>query len=274
MFAYLEILRINVCILAVLGLLVGSIISGALYFPTLVLYAVIATFFICGSGDVINDYFDYKIDKINKPYRPLPSGRISRKNALIYFILLVLVGLTFALMVSIPFLIIATFNLLVVVAYPWRLKKIPLVGNMAVSYLAISTYLAAGLIVGSFSSLFASPLLILVLICFFGVLSREIFKSIEDTEGDKKLKLKTLPIVIGKGKSTLLARIFLFIGIVLLILPYYYKIFSDWYLIAVLPSIFICIYVLLRSEARKAQKTLKVVMYLVILAFLVGVLTK
>lgn len=32
-------------------------------------------------GNVINDYFDYKIDLINKPQRPIPSGRISLNNA-------------------------------------------------------------------------------------------------------------------------------------------------------------------------------------------------
>lgn len=275
MSVYLEILRLNACFLAVLGLLIGCIISGAIYFPILVSYAVIATFLISGGGNVINDYFDYKIDKINKPYRPIPSGRISRKNALIYSILLFLIGVVFASIVSLPFLIIAIFNIFVAVAYPYKLKKVPLVGNMAISYLAISTYLAAGLIIGSFSSLLASPLLILALICFFGVLSREIFKSIEDMKGDKKLKLKTLPIVIGEKNSTLLARIFLLVGILLLIIvPYYYGIFSDWYWVAILPPIFVCIYALLEAEAKKAQKTLKVAMYLIILAFLVGMLTK
>lgn len=33
------------------------------------------------AGNVINDYFDYKIDLINKPQRPIPSGRISLDNA-------------------------------------------------------------------------------------------------------------------------------------------------------------------------------------------------
>ena len=78
---YLEITRPTVCILSVLGLIIGALVAGTLaVFPVLIL-AIIAAFLICASGDVINDYVDYEIDKINAPGRPLPSGRMSKRAA-------------------------------------------------------------------------------------------------------------------------------------------------------------------------------------------------
>ena len=73
--AYLEIIRPGNAIMAVIAVLLVAIISGI--FTLNVLLACTVVFIITGAGNSINDYFDHKIDAINKPYRPIPSGRIS-----------------------------------------------------------------------------------------------------------------------------------------------------------------------------------------------------
>ena len=37
----------------------------------------LVVFFITGAGNAINDYFDLEIDRVNRPRRPIPSGRMS-----------------------------------------------------------------------------------------------------------------------------------------------------------------------------------------------------
>src|SRR3989338_7978808 len=78
---YLELLRPSVCMMTVLALLAGGIVAGT-FSPTLTFaFAIIAGFLICGSGNAINDYIDYKIDKISMPHSPIQSGRGTREGA-------------------------------------------------------------------------------------------------------------------------------------------------------------------------------------------------
>jgi len=265
---YIQIIRPNVCLLSVFGLIVGSVVCGAVWLvkPIMMLYAAITSFLICSSGNVINDYFDFEIDKINKPNRPIPSGRISRKNVVFYFIILGLSGLGFAYFVSFPFFIIALFNFFVLTAYASNLKRTLLVGNFTVSYLAVSSVFASGFIVNSFQ--FSMPLLLLIIISFFGTMSREIFKDIEDVKGDKTVGAKTLPIVIGAPKSKLIAILFLAIACLLLTIPLYQKILS-YYLIGVIPAILFSIFAIIQAKPSKSQKLIKIAMISVLLAFLI-----
>ena len=84
--AYLEIIRPGNAIMAVIAVLLIAIISGI--FTIKILLACIVVFIITGAGNSINDYFDYKIDAINKPERPIPSGRISLNKAGFYSLVL------------------------------------------------------------------------------------------------------------------------------------------------------------------------------------------
>ncbi|MDJ0505864.1 MAG: UbiA family prenyltransferase, partial [Nostocales cyanobacterium LE14-WE12] len=47
---------------------------------------------LAGYTQTINDYYDREIDAINEPYRPIPSGRISEKQVISQFVLLLLLG--------------------------------------------------------------------------------------------------------------------------------------------------------------------------------------
>lgn len=266
MYPYISLLRINVCLLSVLALLISSILAHAFVFE--LFYAFVAVFLICGAGNVINDYFDIYIDKINKPHRPIASGNVSKKNALNYFIFLCISGLIFAYLVSPDLFILALINVIILFFYSWKFKSIALLGNIIVSYLASSSFLAGGLILGTFYSI-NHIILILFTVSFFGTLSREVLKDIEDEKGDKKLKLKTLPILIGSKKSKLFAYTILLFACILLLLPVF--VLSILYLIGMLPGIGICLYAIYsHKNVTKSQKLIKLAMFIIILGFLLG----
>jgi geranylgeranylglycerol-phosphate geranylgeranyltransferase len=255
--------------MSLLGILVGSIVSGAITSPILVIFAIIAAWFITGAGNTVNDYFDHETDAVNSPHRPIPSGKISRSDALIFSIIINLVGLAFAVLISTDFLIIALINTIVLAVYAWKLKKTPFLGNVSVSYLGASAFIAAGLITGTFSQLLGSAVLLLALISFLGTLSREILKDIRDIEGDKKIKAKTLPIVWGARPSRYLALSILYVGCILLIAPLYLGMFGLLYLVGALPAILICLYAS-SAKVKKAEKLIKVAIYFVFLGFILG----
>jgi len=67
--AYLELLRLNNGILAILGIIIGAIVADA-FLPSMslqIVIAIIAAFLINGAGNVINDYFDHKIVSLQTP---------------------------------------------------------------------------------------------------------------------------------------------------------------------------------------------------------------
>ncbi len=267
---YIKLLRPNVCLLAVFALIVGSVVAHALVFN--LLYAIIAVFLISGAGNVINDYFDVETDKINKPHRPIASGEISRRNALLYFFILCIFGLIFASLVSFDFFILALINEAVLFLYSWKLKPVALLGNLAVAYLASSSFLAGGLILGSFSELLGSAVLVLFLVSFLGTTSREILKDIEDVEGDKKLGMKTLPILMGEKKSKIVAYAILLLACVSLILPI--SLLNIFYIPLAIIGVIICLYAIAsHNNITRAQKLVKIAMFVIMFGFLVGAAT-
>lgn len=254
------------CALTVLGIIIGALVVGILGFYAELVYAVFAGLLLCAGGNVINDFFDAEIDRVNRPERPIPSGHITPNSALYYYLVLSVIGLALALLVSLPFFALALFNFAVFTFYPWFLKRIPFVKNLAVAWLGAVSFLAAGFIVNVSIN---TALQVLVATSFVVVVAREILKDIEDVKGDTLVGLKTLPAVVGKERAHILAFVFLYIGCAMLAIPLYYGVFGLAYIIGAVPAVLLCIYAA-KLQSGKAQRVIKVAMYLVFLGFILG----
>jgi len=73
--------------------------TGANLLPSL-MWLLLSTAGLYGGGVVLNDYFDAALDATERPERPIPSGRVSRRNAGILGAILLLIGIAAAAMVS------------------------------------------------------------------------------------------------------------------------------------------------------------------------------
>ncbi|MCK4730137.1 MAG: geranylgeranylglycerol-phosphate geranylgeranyltransferase [Candidatus Aenigmarchaeota archaeon] len=266
---YFELIRPNICLLSVFGLIAGLLLVGIPF--ELWLFPIVAVFLISASGNVINDYFDIDIDKINKPKRPLPSGRISKKQVIVFYICLSLIGLILSYFISVNFFILSVYNTILVFVYSLRFKKNP-IGNIVDSWLACSVFIAPVLIFGGFEELIVSTATILAVIAFFGNYGREVLKDVEDMKGDKLAGAKTLPIIFGKNKAVFFGKLLISFSSFFMFVPYFSGIFSEFYLLFALVCFFVCLYILTIKDVSKAQKTTKALMFLVILAFLVGLM--
>jgi len=74
-------------------------------------------------GMVLNDVFDAKLDAIERPERPIPSGQISRQAAAIFGALLMLGGVLAAAFVGMPSLLVSGLIIPCVLAYNGFLKS-------------------------------------------------------------------------------------------------------------------------------------------------------
>jgi 4-hydroxybenzoate polyprenyltransferase len=100
--AYFQLMRPANIITAWADILAGIAASGFFtFFHVLPLaYLILATSCLYGGGVVLNDAFDADLDMLERPERPIPSGKVSRKNAFILGYSLLTLGLVFASLVS------------------------------------------------------------------------------------------------------------------------------------------------------------------------------
>jgi hypothetical protein len=107
------------------NILVGFVIVSALTQTTYVQVLLLVTISILHYcvGIILNDLCDFNIDKKERPYRPLPSGKISRKIAIALVTIFSFLALTLSLMVGIPTLVISSILFAIIFGYDKYLKN-------------------------------------------------------------------------------------------------------------------------------------------------------
>ena len=162
-----------------------------------------------GASNALNQATDFKEDKLSKPYRPVPKGVITQKEAqnisFVLFIFAMLLSLTINMTFSLFVLAIAFFS--ITYSLPPRIKKFLFLNQL---WVAIPRGFLG--ILGSWS-VFGNPFQNLPLaigciaaIFLFGGTST---KDILDAEADKKAGTKTLVNVLGVKKTALISFVFM-----------------------------------------------------------------
>ena len=157
----------------------------------------VATLMVAAGGYIINDYYDIKIDLINKPQRVVIGKSITRRYAILFHTLLSMGGVFLGFLLSWKIAAVNFVSAAILWWYSNSLKRQPFVGNFVVAlltgvaiWLVDSLYKTGHLLIISYASF-----------AFFITLVREIIKDMEDLKGDQTFGCKTLPIVWGMRKT-------------------------------------------------------------------------
>jgi geranylgeranylglycerol-phosphate geranylgeranyltransferase len=280
--AYLRLIRSGNCTMAAIAATIGvfivyniliSNISSGIPFPLFESILVFLTvFLITGAGNAINDYYDIDIDRINKPDRPIPSGRIGLSTALYFSLALFALGTLFAFIINPVCGIIALVNSMLLIYYARTLKRTAFLGNLAVGYLTGSTFLFGGAVFFERGGL--EDVFILFLLATLATIAREIVKDIEDIDGDMRDGARTLPIVIGPGKAAGIAALIGLVAVITSPLPYLQSIMSIRYLflVAVADLLFaVAVYEILgKNNPGKSSRMFKLAMAFALISFIAG----
>jgi 4-hydroxybenzoate polyprenyltransferase len=176
------------------------------------LMGFVSPFFISYSAFAINDYFDIKVDKINKKSdRPLVNGTLRPATALYATALGFAIGIISSYFIN-PycFAIAAVFAALAFI-YSYRLKEIFLLGNIYIALTMVIPFVFGGYIVDYY---LPESILLVSIMIFFSGLAREIHGTIRDMYGDMKArKAATLPTKIGWKNASLVALLMYMISI-------------------------------------------------------------
>ena len=228
--AYLKLSRPVNFFITFLVIIVASIISiDGTYSVLKIILAGLSGALTASAGNIINDYFDIDIDKINRPGRVLPKGELTLNEALGLYISVTIVALFLSAFINVVALIEVFFASVLLFLYSYKFKKIPLVGNFVIAFLTGFAFIYGGLAVNN-----AKAALIPALFAFVINFIREIVKDMEDIEGDKRNRINTYPVVYGlkKSKSIIVYVTIILIGLTLI--PFITKLYKIEYFLVVM----------------------------------------
>lgn len=229
---------------------------------------------VMASGNIINDIYDINIDRVNKPSRPLPSGKISVKKAYILYFVFVAASVFISALLNEKAIAIVLVSILLLFFYSKYLKRIPLVGNITVAFLTGLVFIFGGVVV-EYPSAAIVPALFAMLIN----LIREIIKDMEDVEGDTKVGVVTFPVKFGFQKSKYLILVISLTLIIYTFYPFITQLYRIEYFVVVMiivnPILVYCLKILSQDHAsknlNKISNLLKLSMVFGLIAIFLGV---
>ncbi len=241
----------NVAITFFTVIVAGFICSGNKRVTFGVLFASFAAAAIAASANIINDYFDIEIDKINRPERILASRKMSPQTALIFYFFFVTAGTALSLLVNITALFIILGSVVLTFYYSYQLKQIPLLGNIVVAFFTGMAFLFGGVAMGK-----SEPVVFPFIFAFTVNLMREIVKDMEDAEGDAKVGVITFPVKFGFENAKTLLYVFGLFLLIAMLIPFLLKIYTAKYLlvitVGVVPMLIYSMYILHREHDKKS----------------------
>lgn len=301
---YLRLLRIgNLAFVAILLFVMEywvatPLLQRAMFEPLMpwwvLVLLILSVVVIAAGGYVINDYFDVKIDRINRPDDLVVTRVISRDGAMHLFQVLTIVGVLMGGVVSwwahswtLLFIYIVIPGLLWF--YSASYKRMFLVGNIVVAFAsAIVPLLVAIVNADHLRHLYGEALAYTPIVgelyvwlggfagfALLTTLAREMVKDIEDIEGDREMECRTMPIVWGVKVTKMVVTLVLLITAALIaymafaVLPFAsdWQSFSTRYIVFGLMVPILCVMLLLWAaktpiEYRRTQLIIKFTMFM------------
>lgn len=273
--AFVELIRPHNCAMAGVAAIIGLLVAHGILEPVgfeiaRAITAFLVVFLVTGAGNAVNDYFDRDIDRVNRPERPIPSGRINPGAAHTFSMILFLGGIGLTFLINSLAMFIAGFNTFMLYFYAQTLKRTPVAGNLAVAYLTGSTFLFGGAVFGPDGLVATVGLFLLATLATLG---REIVKDVEDVEGDQRAGADTIAIALGREKAARWAMTAVAAAVLLSPLPYLLGLLGPIYLgvVAAADAGFAySIFVLQQGRYGEASQYLKISMVIGLLAFVAG----
>jgi geranylgeranylglycerol-phosphate geranylgeranyltransferase len=214
--SYLTLIRPPNTLLIGLGVVIGEAIGlGKLPgLPEAVFGFLTASLMMAGTM-VANDVYDVETDRVNSPQRPLPSGTVKTRDAVVLAVALSVAAIGFSALLGLWTFLTALLALALMVYYNTRGKRTGLIGNAVVSFNVALPFFYGGLAVNSIRPL----LFIFSVVAFLANFAREIAKGIADVKGDSLRQVRTLAVVRGTKVAAIASAGLFVIAVLLSFLP-------------------------------------------------------
>ncbi|MFD1293995.1 geranylgeranylglycerol-phosphate geranylgeranyltransferase [Lutibacter holmesii] len=261
-------------------------------FPSYQIHTILSNFqffvllasvvFITAAGYIINDIFDITTDFINKPKKVIIPNLVSVEKAKTWYKVTNALGVTLGVFLCLKiekpnYSFIFLGSSLLLYFYSKKLKGLPFIGNVVVAFLVCSSIFI--IVIFELNYPVENPAQFIVLqfivllsfVAFLINLIRELTKDLIDVNGDYKMKMNTLPILIGISRTK---KIALFICLIIILFLLYFVInysseykYLNLYLVVfiLLPLLYTSIKLNKSTTKKQFQKIsiwLKIIMFL------------
>jgi geranylgeranylglycerol-phosphate geranylgeranyltransferase len=195
-----------------LAVLVAETIGlGRLPPPEQAVFGFLTAFLLLAGTMVFNDIQDVQVDRVNSPDRPIPSGRVTVRQAYALSIVFSTLALISSLVLGVLTFLTALIALVLMAYYNTRGKRTGLLGNAVVSFNVALPFFFGGLAVNSLRPL----LFIFFLLAFLANTAREVAKGIADVAGDSSKGIMTVAATQGPKRAAQLAAAFFVVAVLL-----------------------------------------------------------
>jgi len=209
----LDLIRPVNCAMIGFAVIVGAFVSKPSSIPWLQMVLGFFTgFFVCAYSMSLNDVYDLEVDRVNRPDRLIPSGRISVRQASTLSLTMLVVGLACALISFVPLAVVmAVAYAFLSWLYNAKAKRTGLPGNLIVASSVAIPFIYGGAVSGG--SIGGSLLLMMALTAFFSGVGREVVKSMADVEGDAKREINSIARTRGLGFASRVGALFFLLAV-------------------------------------------------------------
>lgn len=249
LFAHLETWRLYTVVWCGLVSLAGSCMAfGALPPLRVALLALFIPMMGWTAGLYLADFLDRKLDAIQKPHRPIPSGRIKPMEALAIGAIFAITGFILSFLLSWNNIILVFVVAFLVLTYARISKSRGIMGNLNRGIITVAAYFFGVLSINQPIPSIPPYIWLLAIVFLFHDTNSNLVGAIRDMEGDKKGGYNTIPVKYGLKKSIIISLILTLIWLSLtLYLPYRYNFLkTEFYLVMILDvSILIALYIYL-----------------------------
>lgn len=160
-------------------------------------YIVFATVCVIAGGYIINNFYDAKVDKINRPIKARIDGFIKQETKLSLYFFLNFIGFLTAYLVSYRAAIFFATYIFGIWLYSHKLKKYPLTGSITATILTILPFFAVFVYFRNFSKI----IFVHAMFLFLVIMVREFIKDLESIKGAVANNFDTFPVAYGERRT-------------------------------------------------------------------------
>jgi len=212
-------------------------------------FVIIASICVVAAGYIINNFYDSRADKINRPYKAGLDSYISQQVKLSLYFFLNFIGVLFAYLVSWRAALFFSVYIFGIWFYSHKLKRYPLTGLISATTLTILPFFVIFVYFKNFSKI----IFVHAIFLFLVIMIRELIKDLENMKGAVASNYKTFPVAYGEKNAKFLSLFLLALTLVPVIFLFNYPAISYmcyYFYIALISLIIVAIALMKSTEKR------------------------
>lgn len=166
-------------------------------FDIYLLYIILASICVVAAGYIINNFYDVKVDSINRPLKSEIDNYLREATKLKLYFTLNFLGFIFGFLISWRAALFFAVYIFAIWFYSHKLKKYPLTGLIAATVLTILPFFAVFIYFKNFSKI----IFIHAIFLFLLIMVRELLKDLQNMKGAIVHNYDTFPVAYGERKT-------------------------------------------------------------------------